>query len=376
MGSVRRFTHASGKRVWQARWRDPAGKQRNKNFDRKVDAERYLVTVESRKLTGDYVDPRLGKMRFSEWCDKVESSRIRGRPSTRDRDAWLVRSLIRPTFDDVPIGSVQPMTVRQWLAELSDQGYAASTVRMAYQILARIFDAAVESGLLARTPCRGVKLPKIEETEKRFLSPEEIIRLAESIHPRYRAFVLTGAYSGARFGELAALDLDHYEPLRRTIRIERTLSEVNGKLRLTEPKTRASVRSVTLPEWLVKTLAQHLTEWPPSENGLLFSAPEGGYLRRSFRDRFWRPAVAESVGEPMRAHDLRHTHVALLISEGVHPAIIASRLGHTSVKTVLDVYGHLYEGLDRDAADTLQAPWDTPDVVAMWSRDASDGNPG
>lgn len=376
MGSVRRFRHSSGKSVWQARWRDPAGRQHNKNFDRKVDAERYLTTVESRKLAGDYVDPQLGRMRFKEWCDQVESARIRGRPSTRDRDRWLVRSLIRPAFDEIPIGSVRAVTVHQWLAELSERGYAASTIRMAYQILARIFDAAVESGILARTPCRGADLPKIERTEKRFLSPSEITHLAESIDPRYRALVLTGAYSGARFGELAALDLDHYEPLRRTIRIERTLSEVNGKLQIGEPKTRASARSVTLPEWLVKTLAQHLTDWPPPKNGLLFAAPEGGYLRRSFRRRFWRPAVASSVGEPMRMHDLRHTHVALLIGEGVHPAIIASRLGHTSVKTVLDVYGHLYEGLDRDAADALDAPWDASDVVALWSRASSDANPG
>jgi len=67
-------------------------------------------------------------------------------------------------------------------------------------------------------------------------------------------------------------------------------------------------------------------------------------------------------------HDLRHSHVALLIAEGAHPAVIASRLGHTSVKTVLDVYGHLYEGLDRNAADTLNPPWDDPDVDGKWRR--------
>ena len=70
----------------------------------------------------------------------------------------------------------------------------------------------------------------------------------------------------------------------------------------------------------------------------------------------------------MRFHDLRHSHVALLIEGGVHPAVIASRLGHTSVRTVLDVYGHLYEGLDRDAADALTSPWEDSDVVAMWLR--------
>jgi len=200
--------------VWQARWHDPAGRQHNQNFDRNVEAERYLTTVESRKLIGDYIDPKLGKMRFREWWDQVEGTRIRGKPSTRKRDIWLVRSLIRPTFDDFPIGSVRPVTIHQWLADPSDQGYAASMVRMAYQILARIFDAAVESGLLARTPCRGTELPKIERTEMRFLSPGEITSLAESIHPRYRALVLIGAYSGGRFGELAALDLDHYGPSR------------------------------------------------------------------------------------------------------------------------------------------------------------------
>ncbi len=104
-------------------------------------------------------------------------------------------------------------------------------------------------------------------------------------------------------------------------------------------------------------------------DGLIFTAPEGGPIRRNtFRSRFWLPAVADSVGQPMRFHDLRHSHVALLIAQGAHPAVIASRLGHTSVKTVLDVYGHLYEGLDRNAADTLNPPWDRSDVDASWSR--------
>ena len=90
----------------------------------------------------------------------------------------------------------------------------------------------------------------------------------------------------------------------------------------------------------------------------------------------WLPAVEDSIGQPMRFHDLRHSHVALLIAEGAHPAVIASRLGHTSVKTVLDVYGHLYEGLDRNAADTLNPPWDPSHVDAMWTRRSQNRNQG
>jgi len=93
-------------------------------------------------------------------------------------------------------------------------------------------------------------------------------------------------------------------------------------------------------------------------------------MRRKAHVRFG--GRAEETDEPKGPHCASarpdHTHVALLIDQGIHPAVIASRLGHTSVKTVLDVYGHLYEGLDRGAADTLQPPWNRSDVVAMWSR--------
>ena len=205
----------------------------------------------------------------------------------------------------------------------------------------------------------------------RFLSPTEIQQLAEAIHPRFRALVLTGAYTGARFGELAALRVDDFDREAHHIQILRTLSEVNGHLHFGEPKTRAARRRVTLPSWLTATLTAHLDELPSESEGLIFPAPGGGALRRSFRKRYWKPAIVDSVGEPMRFHDLRHSHVALLIEQGTHPAVIAGRLGHTSVKTVLDVYGHLYDGLDRKAAEGLEAPW----LMPSSGRDISRGRP-
>jgi integrase len=77
--------------------------------------------------------------------------------------------------------------------------------------------------------------------------------------------------------------------------------------------------------------------------------------RTTFRERFWLPAVRAAVGEPFRFHDLRHTHVALLIGQGEHPKVIQQRLGHASIRTTLDTYGHLFEGLDEAAAERLDA---------------------
>jgi hypothetical protein len=66
------------------------------------------------------------------------------------------------------------------------------------------------------------------------------------------------------------------------------------------------------------------------------------------------PAVKASVGDPCRFHDMRHTHAALLIAVNTHPKLLQSRLGHSSIKTTLDIYGHLYEPLDEFAADRLE----------------------
>jgi|GEM_PF-4512331 len=93
----------------------------------------------------------------------------------------------------------------------------------------------------------------------------------------------------------------------------------------------------------------------PSSSDLIFSMPRGGHLDHNrFRTRFWNPAVAASVGHPCTPHDLRHTHVALLIAQGESPKYIADRLGHESTRTVLDVYGHLYEDADAAVVDRLE----------------------
>ncbi len=217
------------------------------------------------------------------------------------------------------------------------------------------FNAAVEDTLIQRTPCAGINLPKRTQAEKRFLSVEELHHLADTIDSRYRTRVLTAGFTGARFGELASLQARDLDLERRRVTITRSLAEVRGLITETEPKTSASRRSITLPQPVVDALDAHLNQHGTEPTGRVFTAPEGGPLRRrSFRKRFWLPAVDASVGQPMRFHDLCHTHAALLIAANTHPKLLQSRLGHTSIKTTLDIYGHLYEPLDEIAADRLE----------------------
>ena len=187
----------------------------------------------------------------------------------------------------------------------------------------------------------------------RFLDGDEVVALIEAINPRYAPLVATAAYTGARFGELAALKASRLDLLRGTLTVAQQLSDVNGHLLIRPPKTQASRRQIALPRMLYDMLAEHFTKYPPVDR-YVFTSPEGALLRRhNFRKRFFLVAVRASVGEPLRFHDLRHTHVAMLIAQGEHPKVIQTRLGHSSIKVTLDRYGHLFEGLDEAAASRL-----------------------
>ena len=247
MGWVRRVRHRSGESSWQARWRDPTGAERAKNFDRKIDAQRYLVGLQSDILRGSYTDPRLGQTKLEEWIAEWQPTRTNLSPATRLRDEASIRNHVLPALGAVPIAHLRPVHVAQWVSALDAQGLAPATVRKAYQLLAASLSAAVDNGVIAITPCRKVKLPKLEQPDMRILDPDEIEQLAGAIDPRYRAMVLTAAYTGLRFGELAALRIERFDALRRSIRVVESLSEVRGTFHFKPPKSDAWRRTVSVP---------------------------------------------------------------------------------------------------------------------------------
>ena len=203
------------------------------------------------------------ELTLGEWNTRVQEGRVNLAPSTQDSDGSVIRSLILPSFEHAVLSAIEPGDVRAWVAELVAAGYSPSTIRRAYTLLQLALELAVEDGRLAPSPCRRISLPRIEQSEKRFLSIEEVEHLAEAIRPRYRTFVLAGAYTGLRPGELATLRIDRLDLLRRQLRVEEPL------------KTPAARRTVNLPSFLAEELAAHLATYP-GQDRFVFSAPEGG----------------------------------------------------------------------------------------------------
>lgn len=176
-----------------------------------------------------------------------------------------------------------------------------------------------------------VQAPRAARAEMRFLSPSEVHTLADEVHPRYRALVLLLGFCGLRIGEATALSVTDLDLLRGQVRIRRSFAEVRGELHLGRPKTRAGTRSVALPAFVREALSEHLSEKHGAPHAFLFTAPEGGPVRRSlFRTRVSNPAVRRAgIADPLpRVHDLRHSAAAIAIQAGAHPKLIQDMLGH------------------------------------------------
>lgn len=357
---------------WQARYRGPDGKERTRRFDAKRDAERWLREKATSVDRGDWVDPTYGRIPFGAWAAEWWQIGSDLRPSSRARDYSYLHTHVLPRFGEIPLGAIDAMMVKAWVADLTNAGKAPATVQKAHQIMAKIMAEAVDAKRIPASPCLKVKLPKIKHQEMRFLEPEEIHRLADTIHPRYRALVLLGAYSGLRIGELAGLKRSRVHPLKRSVEVAEIVTEVSGTLHWGEPKTKASRRSVSIPAAIMDELVAHMDKFSADE--LVFTGPEGGTLRvNAWRRRFWNPAVEAAGLSPLRPHDLRHSAVAMWIAVGLDALSVSRRAGHTSVSFTLDRYGHRYQGAEDAAADALAkfvvAPKPDADVVPIKKED-------
>ena len=261
----------------------------------------------------------------------------------------------------MPLSRIDRTSAREWIAQLASPERARplspATVAKIVQVVSKTMRAAVDDRLIPANPFEGLKLPRIEREEMRFITEAEVRAVADAIDPRYRGLVLLGAFGGLRIGEMLGLRWGNVDLLRRQVDVRETLVDINGTIRIGPPKTPASVRSVKVPAFVCEELAR-LAVTPVDPSHLVFTSPLGHPVQpRLFRQRFWRSALAAVGLEGLRVHDLRHTAISLWIADVANPKQVAVRAGHTSVSVVPDRYGHLYEGHDDELIAAQERRW-------------------
>lgn len=351
MGSIRRAPRG---RRWEARYRDPTGRQRTATFDRKSDAQAFLAATEADMQRGTWRNPEAGRLTFGELAAAWLGSNPAKRPTTLARDKTVVRVHLLPALGSTRLDQLRPSDVKSAIDAMASRGLAPRTIRTNFGVLRAILAWAVQDDLIVRSPCRGIRLPEVSKLPKRTASADDIVRLVEAVPTDYRVAVLLGAV-GLRQAEVFGLRVGSIDFLRRTLTVQATINEVEGRFVEGDGKTAASVRTISLPRLVTDELAAHLARTGrtgPSD--LVLQAADGGPVRATnFRLRVYGPAVRAADLQGLTFHRLRHSAGHLMRQAGVPLEVIQRRLGHASIRTTADVYGSLPESVDRAVADQL-----------------------
>ncbi len=335
------------------------GRYTSATFETLPLAERFCRDVETRGVTWaleeyDREKDEQAELTLDEWAEIHFKSLTQANPATVADYRRLYTSRWSPRLGTMRLSRIGRTDVAQ---ALNEQEGSDKTVMNAWSVLTHMLKLAAQDGHIQRSPAVGVTPPRRTEhetREHRYLTLEEFAAVLGATPPHSKPLLMLLAGTGMRWGELAALtvaDFDLDEGVVRIVKAEKRGAERRGETTVGPTKTRRSRRTVSLPSEVVEAMRPLVGGRPRNE--VVFRAPRGGQLRhRDFYD-VWRGAVRKSgIAEPSpRLHDLRHSHVAWLIAEGVSLPVISRRLGHESIQVTFDTYGHLVPDIQRAATE-------------------------
>lgn len=353
--------HLQGDR-WQVRWRDENGHQAKRNFPKRkgtnpeVAAEAFDAQRTADQARGEWIDPRMGRIPFRDYAPVWMKSRLHktGTAETYERH---LRNHIVPAFGGTGLAAIRPTMVQQWVKDLQAvKGLAPSTIETIYVIFASIMRGAVRDGYIRKTPCIDIRLPEVTKTRVQLLAPAQVLTLAKAMPGRYGLLVLLGGGAGLRQGEAFGLALDRVDQASGMITVNQQVIKVESRPVLAPPKTSASLRDVPMPRFLAKAIVAYVDQFGIGAHDVLCRTGRATLLRRDYYNRkIWKPAItAAGLPNDTTFHDLRHTFASTALAEGVPISEVSRWLGHRSITTTVDLYGHLVpeaSGRARDALD-------------------------
>jgi len=323
-------------------------------FSTKADAHTHLSALETDLQRGTFIDPDVGRITFDDFANAWLANRDL-RPRTRETYESQLKHLT-VLFGRSHINAITTPDVRAWHGDLLRSDLHRNTVSKCYRMFRTIMTTAVDDGLLLSNPVQLRGAAKERSVERPLLTWSDVTSIADTIHPRFSAFIWLAASSGLRFGELAGLTVDNVDADLATVRVTQSLSSERGRGPvLGEPKTTSSYRTVAVPPAVIAKVMAHLNDThigATNRHAPVFTSIRGKPLLNQYFAPYWRRTV-ESLGmETVRFHDLRHLAGTEAASAGASLREVMARMGHASSDASLR-YLKASELRDRDIADAL-----------------------
>jgi len=278
----------------------------------------------------------------------LEDIRARLKESSVNTKKLCIEYRVLPYFKDKPINQITPSDVRNWQNTLIKDGLKQTTLRNINNQLNAMLNFAVKYYGLSQNPCKVTGLiGKSRADRMEFWTHEEFRTfIAHTNNPMYTALFSVLYYTGLRCGEALALSPTDVDFDNHLLHVTKTYLRLRGEDLITPPKTPKSVRDVPIPDFLCDMLRDYIEQHNFKNNDRIFP------FVNCVLDKPIRRICKRSGVKLIRIHDIRHSHVSLLIDLGFPPMLIAERIGDT-VGMVNNIYGHLYPNRHKEVADKL-----------------------
>ncbi|WBB65762.1 site-specific integrase [Micromonospora sp. WMMD812] len=364
--------HGRGKR-WRCRYEDSDGETRERLFERRADADAFDLRARSGIVDEIRVQQSERHLTLREYGERWRLSREVGWAlETRKRVESNLRIHLYPVFGDRPLRAINLTSVLEWLTRRLDEGTARSSLKLYFELLDTVLNAAVTDKVIADNPCDGVKLAQVlrglSRAPKWVPTEGEVLALLDVVPPRYRAAIWLGAGQGCRLGETLGMEddarcVDTNGAELHVVQQLRYAPQQYGGFYLSEPKAGSS-GTIDLDPVVGRMLAEHVRDFPPVSVELV-DITSGDPVRRSvpllftttrgnpFTDRTWSREWADwrdAAGWPKEHgtfHALRHFFATTLITNHAEPQEVQRLLRHKTLRITLEAYVHWWPKRER-----------------------------
>lgn len=317
----------------------------------------FATKKEAQKCEREFIEMQSGNMNmklanFVEVYFNDKGTRLKERSIMTKRT--LIETKIIPYFGEKPMNEITAVDIIKWQNLLMKQEYSPTYLRMIQNQLTALFNHAERFYDLRDNPCKKVdKMGRSNARELNFWTKGEyevFIKGFGAEDEMYRIIFQMLFWLGCRIGEVLALTASDIDLENGTISVSKTYFRRNKTDYITSPKTESSNRKITIPKFLKGEIKEYLDrQYELAPEDRIFPITDRAVQKKM------KQKTEEAKLKPIRVHDLRHSHIALLIEKGMQPLVIAQRVGHDSVNTTMNIYGHLYPNKQKEVADLLNA---------------------